>query len=184
MNSQNHDFRDKVLDAALQLIFATGVIEGGELNGKTSRKINALGLDVDSIKRMPIRSWANHSFKVRRRREANFGPTLFSDPAWDILLQVLISDLDGKPLTVSNASVVADTPMTTGLRWINRLEEAGLVQRVADPKDRRIIWVRLTARALQHVAAHFGDEMEMLTNLVDNEKSAPAMNSDCDNDVG
>ena len=165
MNYNDKEFREKVLDIALQLVLVTGIIGSPHIIKKKFRDGSALKFDIDQVKSAPLRKWAEYAFMVRRHRETIFGSTLFSDPAWDILLKVLMSDLDGEPLTVSNASVVAEIPMTTGLRCINRLEVSGLVQRVADPSDRRIIWVRTTAKALQLLASQFDDEVEALRRL-------------------
>lgn len=72
---------------------------------------------------------------------------LFADPAWDMLLEIFISDLMQQKMPVSSACVSARVPSTTGLRWLKVLENRGLVHRIADPSDRRRVFVSLTPDA-------------------------------------
>jgi DNA-binding transcriptional ArsR family regulator len=83
----------------------------------------------------------------RRAREAAFGAELFADPAWDMMLDLcLAAELD-RQVSVSSLCIAASVPSTTALRWLGALEEKGLVQREADPVDRRRFFVRLSTEA-------------------------------------
>lgn len=72
---------------------------------------------------------------------------LFADPAWDMLLEIFVSDLSQQKMPVSSACISARVPPTTGLRWLKVLERRGLVHRMADPRDRRRVFVSLTPDA-------------------------------------
>lgn len=90
-------------------------------------------------------SLARHLLACRVERAEEFGPDLFAEPAWDILLTLYIAEKEGYRLKVSavcNESGVADT---TALRWIERLVELGLVHRRQNPMDRRSSFVEVTS---------------------------------------
>jgi len=80
-----------------------------------------------------------------RARESLFGPDLFADPAWDLLLDLLLSDLDRRTVSISSACLAAAVPSTTALRWISLLEKRDLVRRVANPADRRSSYLILAS---------------------------------------
>ncbi|KEO86732.1 hypothetical protein EH31_06605 [Erythrobacter longus] len=65
-------------------------------------------------------------------------------PALDVLLDLYISESKGRRVSVSDASIAANCPMTTGLRWVGALEDAKLVQRNSDANDQRRRFISLT----------------------------------------
>lgn len=81
---------------------------------------------------------------ARRARDSLFGADLFADPAWDLLLDLLLSDLDQRRVSISSACLASAVPPTTALRWIGQLETRGLVRRAAVPSDRRSSHLILT----------------------------------------
>ncbi len=83
---------------------------------------------------------------IRRHREAVFNNSdIFTEPAWDMLLDLFSSHLQGRRLSVTDTCLAANVPTTTAWRWIAILENAGLVERAKDPTDARRSFVRLTA---------------------------------------
>lgn len=82
-----------------------------------------------------------------RARATYFGPTLFADPAWDILLVLFLAETRQQRLTVSKLCAEIGVPATTGLRWIARLTKGGLVLRRADPTDKRRFFLDLAPAA-------------------------------------
>lgn len=81
-----------------------------------------------------------------RNQRSKFLPSkLFSDPAWDMLLELYAAEIAQRRMTVGQACKAAKAPATTALRWLNTLEENGLVKRHADPLDARRFFVSLTA---------------------------------------
>lgn len=64
--------------------------------------------------------------KVRRDRARVFGASLFSDPAWDILLELLAARLGGRDIELADLAYIA--PSSTLARWVAALEERGLVR--------------------------------------------------------
>lgn len=75
--------------------------------------------------------------KSRQRRAEFIGPNLFSDPAWDILLDLTSARLEGKVVPVSSVCAAAAVPMSTALRHIRQLVDSGMVRRWQDPSDKR-----------------------------------------------
>jgi hypothetical protein len=63
--------------------------------------------------------------EMRRRRSAVFGEGLFSDPAWDILLELFAAELGGRSLGLADLAHIA--PRSTLARWLSALEERRLV---------------------------------------------------------
>ncbi len=89
----------------------------------------------------------------RRRDEASPIKGLFGEPAWDILLDLLIAREMRTPLQVSSVCAGAGIPSTTILRWIARLENEGLIVREADREDARRRYVSLTQQGLSVTSA-------------------------------
>lgn len=105
------------------------------------------GTDV-ATENMPLafaRSWIG----AYRARNAIFGATIFSDPAWSILLHLYVGEKDDHPCSISSLCVAANLAQSTGLRWVLALEKSGNVLRTVDPRDRRRTLVSLTSDALK-----------------------------------
>lgn len=66
---------------------------------------------------------------LRRGREAIFGKDLFSDPAWDILLELHATNLASRSMGLSELARAIGTPHLTTNRWVSALESSGFVQR-------------------------------------------------------
>lgn len=95
---------------------------------------------------------ARSMYRFRRHREAEFGPNLFSDPAWDILLDLFIAGEEGKKVSVSSACIGSCSPATTALRHLGTLVDKQLVIRKANDGDSRFVWVELTPAGYEKVA--------------------------------
>lgn len=87
-------------------------------------------------------------YKLRRQRELIFGiPDLFADPAWDILLAMVIDQAEGRATSVNGACISACIPLTTALRVVGKLGELELIVRAPDPFDKRRFHLNLTPKA-------------------------------------
>lgn len=87
--------------------------------------------------------------KQRARRSEIVDSPLFSDPAWDILLDLVAARLGGQTVSVSSACAAAQVPFSTALRYVNRLVKEGLANREADPNDRRRDLLALSDRGFK-----------------------------------
>ncbi|OYU37015.1 response regulator [Novosphingobium sp. PASSN1] len=75
--------------------------------------------------------------RMREQRGQFLNPALFSDPMWDILLDLTSARLEEKTVPVSSVCQAAGVPMSTALRQIRSLVDMGLIRRWSDPLDRR-----------------------------------------------
>lgn len=91
----------------------------------------------------------------RARQKSIFPAEIFADPAWDILLHLYASHLDQQRETMTGIICLAGVPATTGLRWVHKLVEVGLLALRDDPLDLRRKWVLLTPTALCALEAYF-----------------------------
>ena len=95
------------------------------------------------------------AIEERRERERLFGENLFSDPAWDILLELFLGELAQQRIATSRLGQDAGVPPTTALRWTEKLEGSGLVIRRADPLDARRVFVALSPRGREMMEFYF-----------------------------
>lgn len=94
-----------------------------------------------------------------RARRASYLPVdLFGEPAWDMLLDLALAKIEGTDVSITSACIASGAPPTTALRWIGRLVEEGLAERLPHPRDGRVDHLRITDRALAAVAACLGFE--------------------------
>jgi len=110
-------------------------------------------------------SFVRAVIRARRMRDEYLDDGLFADPAWDILLDLFAARLERRPVSVSSLCVAAAVPATTALRWIDVLELKGHVTKMADPKDRRRVYVEIsdnTATKLDALLAAGGSPAPLL----------------------
>lgn len=81
---------------------------------------------------------------ARTDRDSIFDSNLFSDPSWDMLLDLALAEASGRAISVTSLCIASRAPTTTALRRIDELQAAGLIERVPDQEDRRRIVVKLT----------------------------------------
>ena len=108
---------------------------------ESSQLLAAMG-EVGRLDR--LREIAHSQIKARASRGQYFRAALFSDPAWDILLELFVAPHEGRRVYISAVGLAADIPLSTALRWVNVLESEGLVEREDDPLDARRTYLRLT----------------------------------------
>lgn len=96
-----------------------------------------------------------HLISMRRLRDRFFSPDLFADPAWDILLDLSASRLEGRSVSVSSLCIAAAVPPTTALRWIRMMTDQGLLERRADSADARRMFVDIADAAFDQVSGWF-----------------------------
>jgi hypothetical protein len=87
----------------------------------------------------------------RRRRDKALGKELFSDPAWDILLDLFVAQSENRDVAIGSACIAAAVPFSSARRWCQLLEKRELLYRTRDPRDGRRVFLRLTGDAFDHV---------------------------------
>lgn len=105
----------------------------------------ALQLHAATINRLQIE---------RRTRAAALPGELFREPCWDMLLDLAAHAAHNRRLSVTGIAQTAGLPQTTGLRHLEALREAGLVERHPDAYDARRTWVSLTPAGQDAMTAY------------------------------
>lgn len=146
----------------------SGRSEGGRIATETERIIleieSRLHRLIETSRRQSapaaqssVLAAAAEACAARRRLYALFGRRLFSDPSWDILLELFVSTLEGRQVTVSTACMAACAPTTTALRHIAYLVQEGLVVRRPHPADARSTYLELTEQAVARLTQYFSE---------------------------
>lgn len=89
--------------------------------------------------------------KARRQRGKYFENDLFSDPSWDILLELTAAHLEGRQESVTSVALATSVPTSTAMRRIREMTDKGLLHRWDDPTDARRIFVALTEDTSQRM---------------------------------
>jgi DNA-binding MarR family transcriptional regulator len=89
-------------------------------------------------------SYLQSTLTLRRKRSNFFPGVEFGEPAWDMLMELRLSGLRKRRLSVSSLTIASSVPATTALRWIGALVDLGIILREDDPDDGRRVFVRLS----------------------------------------
>lgn len=98
------------------------------------------------------RKSATDLYWERGQRTKFFPAHLFSDPAWDILLDLYIAKEKETPLTTTAVAIGSHSPLTTALRWIKAMEAEGLLRRYHGKTDQRYTYIELTPEGVKRMA--------------------------------
>lgn len=109
-----------------------------------------------------LQNFAARMMKDRQSRSKFFDPQILSGPAWDILLDLAAAGLKGEAVPTSSACASTQVPLSTALRRVNQLVEAGLVKREADPGDKRRTLLELEPGALDLMTRYLASTWETL----------------------
>ena len=84
------------------------------------------------------------------------------------LLMTLVLNVDEvtQPLTVTRISNLLQITPARVSHLLNPLEETGHIERLSDPKDRRIVRIGLTGKGAQAAAAVMADVQEKTAEMV------------------
>lgn len=85
--------------------------------------------------------------KFQHNKSKFFDAAVLNGPSWEIMLDLAEASLRGEPVPASSASATTLVPLSTALRHVNNLVEAGLVRRWTDPKDKRRTLLELQPHA-------------------------------------
>ena len=87
---------------------------------------------------------ARQAYALSIRRSAALGNGLFSDPAWNMLLDLLITNASGRRLSVKAVCLGSQSSSATALRYLSALGAGGYIERFADCDDGRRSYVQLS----------------------------------------
>lgn len=115
---------------------------GGELAPLSVRDDNpATQLEADLPR---LIATAKALYRLRQRRDPVLGFEVCKEPHWDIVLDLFINRAVGRRVSITSACIASHRPVTTALRWLDYLEEKGVVQKVPCQLDNRKTYVELT----------------------------------------
>ncbi|MEO1167861.1 MAG: hypothetical protein AAFW97_04025 [Pseudomonadota bacterium] len=86
--------------------------------------------------------------QARREREWQFPKGLFSDPAWDILLELYVAESEDRPIYESAVGPAISIPEKSGLRWLGILEARQLISRALEDEHGQEARISLTPNAI------------------------------------
>jgi DNA-binding MarR family transcriptional regulator len=149
---------EKDVSDALRLLKKLAGDEGGDLVRALSDARDRL--DVTPRSFVPNQqSWvplARSVFLSRRRRNQHFPAAMLGEPAWDMLLALFIFEQSEGRVTVTGLAEHSGAPLTTALRWIDYLENAGFLVRRPKPTDRRAVFIELSDKGRDRLNAYLG----------------------------
>lgn len=99
---------------------------------------------------------AKAALSARLLRQKEFPDGIFRDPAWDMLIDLMVNTLAGRAVNVSSLAIASGVPATTALRYIGLLESQGHIVRHADESDSRVKYLRLSRSTFEKLSRHFG----------------------------
>lgn len=85
--------------------------------------------------------------KSQQSRTKFLDPSLINETNWGILLNLAVAGLRGESVTTSSAYAAAPVPLSTAVRHVKQLIDAGLIRRVGDLKDKRRTFLELQPQA-------------------------------------
>jgi DNA-binding MarR family transcriptional regulator len=110
-------------------------------------------------------AFARRMINERYRRFQFFDGHLFSDPAWDIMLELFVAEIEMREVPVTNLCFTSNVPDTTVLRWIKTLCHEELVVRHKDKVDKRRVLVQLTRPAAEAMRRYMEEQMAAADRL-------------------
>lgn len=143
-----------IADVARTVGIPTGVagdqVQSGQIRRPNRCELSPQTENVRSAERLTTAiAWV----RARDERDRIFGADLFFDPAWNMLLDLYISERRSALVAVSSLCIAAKVPSITALRWLAMLEKRELISRRADEYDRRRSFLFLTAEARAKIEA-------------------------------
>lgn len=97
---------------------------------------------------------AKREYIQRGKRKNYFNDKFFGEPAWDIILDLFVTQGAGYRVSVTAACIASQVPPTTALRWLTILEDEGIIRRKPDASDRRRDWLELTDFGMARLRAY------------------------------
>jgi hypothetical protein len=110
---------------------------------------NSIALDASEVRIALARSRAQPTFGA---------PDLFGNALWSLMLELLLAEMNGEAVPVSNACISLGGPQSTALRLLNGIEKRGVVVSHPDPRDGRRRLLGLPESVKSKLMAHLAAE--------------------------
>jgi hypothetical protein len=100
--------------------------------------------------------WLKETYWRRSLRSKYFNQDYFTgEAAWNILLDLASSHIEGKLISVTSACLASGVPPTTALRWISLLIDDGMVEKENDYSDKRRTFMRISERGMSLIYSYY-----------------------------
>lgn len=86
--------------------------------------------------------------QAAKRRTAHLAGEFLGEPAWEMLLELFIQFAGGAQVSTKSLCIASGSSDTTALRIIDRLEDAGLLERSQSTVDKRVTLIGLTRKGV------------------------------------
>jgi hypothetical protein len=103
-----------------------------------------------------LNEFARQILAGRKQRERYFDPVLFSNPAWDILLNLFVAGADGRPVTVLDACIASTAPQSVAVRWLSYLKQEEMIMERTDSSIHRQTVICLSEHTRLAIASYLG----------------------------
>jgi DNA-binding MarR family transcriptional regulator len=136
---------DNLRDYAQGLLALADAMDAGttgEIHSEIRRQLGPGCASEINLHRTATR--ARRLYTMRRARR--LPPDLLGEPAWDMLLDLMVHYARDRQVSITSAAIASGVPPTTALRWIASLEDHGLVERRQSDLDKRVSYVRLSRK--------------------------------------
>jgi len=143
--------RVEALDFLQKPVDANEVAEA--LHAATRRRDEATPAAPEPMRAAPRDRLAS-VLALRKERKRIFGPELFEDPVWEMLLDLANADAREQEVPVTSLCLVSGVSTTTALRRLDDMAAADLIERHRDPTDGRRVLVRLTTTGRDKVGRY------------------------------
>ncbi|WEK47083.1 MAG: hypothetical protein P0Y56_02010 [Candidatus Andeanibacterium colombiense] len=87
-----------------------------------------------------------------RARDRYFGSDLVGEPAWDIMLELMIARVDAREMKIGELGAAAHAPGIDIRRYVDTLAEAKLIELYQDADPRGDFYLALSSEAARRMA--------------------------------
>jgi DNA-binding MarR family transcriptional regulator len=147
----NHPNELRAIGERLLMLAESGIVDALQLDDA------ATFMAPHEIDDRYLISLAKSLYLSRRLRERYLDAELFGEPAWDMLLDLFVQAAEGKRTAVTSLCAASGVPPSTALRWITTLQDAGLILREEAEHDRRVAYLKLSARGFAAVRQYLAE---------------------------
>jgi hypothetical protein len=122
----------------------------------TARKLMQDAEQAAAMHDSDLVEFARQTLMGRQQRNRYFDPVLFSNPAWDLLLNLYVAAAEERALGVLDCCAGSTVPQAVALRWLSFLKDKGMVVELPDTMHSRRTLVRLSDEAQSTMSSYLG----------------------------
>ncbi|HEY6817352.1 MAG TPA: hypothetical protein VI168_17585 [Croceibacterium sp.] len=131
---------------------------------------------ADAARPETILAFASRARDLRRRRTVTFPHLRLREPMWDVMLDLFIEQEMGRRVSVDHLVLAGDADEAVLRHAVAVLVTTGLVERVTDRFDQRVVWLTLSPAGQAGMIEHFTQAIVAISPLptLDNRTLAAA----------